>query len=138
MRCRRLIACLKLPKRADPRVYFQLIDEVFFQLMAISASWESGTERTEFAVEFNDQVGRLLNEVARSLRLLQDQRVDGSRLAKDDEQCVCRVAEEAGKAGKSAEETKEELLIAHAKRTGQVLENLYAKQLPKVSAYLCL
>lgn len=96
--------------------------------MAISASWKDGTERTEFAVEFNDQVGRLL-----------------CSLSKYQSALLCRlgtpIALPECAAPQTGEVTIEETVVAEAKRAGLLLEALYGHQLPRVgcpSAFLFL
>lgn len=85
--------------------------------MAISAGWNEGLERTEFVVEFNDQVGRLLCQLSQ----LQHTLLKG----------------DVPKGGAySNVEMPEEALITEAKRAGQILERLYGYQLPKVSIRL--
>ncbi|VUZ52374.1 unnamed protein product, partial [Hymenolepis diminuta] len=91
----------------------KVLEDTFFLLMAISAGWNEGLERTEFVVEFNDQVGRLLCQLSQLQHTL----------LKDDAP--------KGEAHSDAE-MPEEALITEAKRTGQILERLYGYQLPKL------
>uniref|UniRef100_A0A0X3P0A3 Dynein assembly factor 5 n=2 Tax=Schistocephalus solidus TaxID=70667 RepID=A0A0X3P0A3_SCHSO len=101
-------------------ICIQLVDEVFFLLMSISANWNPDTERTEFAVAFNEQVGRLLCVLARSVDALCSKPGTSAR------KCECHHEED------DTPEGKEEQIIAAARRRGQILEQLYARELPKV------
>lgn len=88
--------------------------------MSVSAFWEEGVERTEFVVEFNDQVGRLLCCLSRHQSAL-------LCLGKG----ATAVFEKAQSEEPMSKEAREGLIVAEAKRAGLLLERLYGHQLPK-------
>lgn len=102
-------------------VSLKLLEDTFFLLMSVSACWEEGVERTEFVVEFNDQVGRLLCCLSRHQGTL-------LRLGKG----VTSICETAQSEESMSKEAKEDLIVAEAKRAGLLLERLYGHQLPKL------
>ncbi|VDK33260.1 unnamed protein product [Taenia asiatica] len=98
----------------------ELLEDTFFLLMSVNACWAEGVERTDFVVEFNDQVGRLLCCLSRHQSAL-------LRLGKG----ATVVCEKSQLEEPMSEEAREDLIVAEAKRAGQLLERLYGHQLPK-------
>uniref|UniRef100_A0A5K3FUN3 HEAT repeat-containing protein 2 n=2 Tax=Mesocestoides corti TaxID=53468 RepID=A0A5K3FUN3_MESCO len=110
------------PSAGWSKVAMKLIEDTFCLLLAMSASWEQGAERTDFAVEFNDAVGRLLCHLARHRSALS---------ASAGEVARCPTCEQPQDEPMDLE-AKEALVIAAAKRSGLVLERLYGSQLPQL------
>lgn len=81
--------------------------------MSISTGWKEDLERTEFAVEYNDQVGRMLCRLSRIHCSLLNVASLNTNL-------------------EDSENLSEDAVIAESKRAGQILEQFYGHQLPKV------
>ncbi|KAL5103833.1 Dynein assembly factor 5 axonemal [Taenia crassiceps] len=116
-----VVTCDGAPEGELKNISLKLLEDIFFLLMSVSACWEEGVERTEFVVEFNDQVGRLLCCLSRHQSAL-------LRLDRHD----AAVYEKPHSEGQMSEEAREDLIVTEAKRAGLLLERLYGHQLPKL------
>ncbi|VDM17209.1 unnamed protein product [Hydatigera taeniaeformis] len=113
-------ACGDASEKVLHNVSLKLLEDTFFLLMSLSACWEEGVERTDFVVEFNDQVGRLLCCLSRHQSVL-------LRIGND----PAAVFGPSQSEEPMPEKGKEDLIVTEAKRAGLLLERLYGYQLPK-------